>query len=230
MTKQELHSLYSDCLCAFYDLEVSPASFDICSFLVLADLERRERGLAKIAIVIVPGPNEGYRNDDAPYSTLNKDWRLQNILIPVCGLLESPVSISVCHSREEAQLIEASLSREVFPVGYCVDAPRGDFLWSGITAAAAQGIKIPKFHASSQALEYVEAWLNRVAGDRKVIAITLRETSYSIARNSNVPEWLEFARSLDPEVYQPVFIRDTEALFNQSDDILKTSYVSRQLP
>ena len=49
MTRQENPNLSADCLYAFYDLEVSPASFDICSFAVLAELERRERDLAAIA-------------------------------------------------------------------------------------------------------------------------------------------------------------------------------------
>jgi len=218
MTRQENPRLSADCLYAFYDLEVSPASFDICSFAVLAELERRERDLAAIAIVIVPGPNEGYRNDDAPYSTLNKDWRLQNILLPVCGLLDSRVSIFVCNSREEARQIEGKLARHTFPAGYRTDAPRGEFLWSGITSASARGMDIPKFKASDQALEYIETWLQRAAGNRKVVAITLRETSYSVARNSNVAEWLKFAGSLDPKEYQPVFIRDTEALFTESEE------------
>ena len=132
-----------------------------------------------------PGPNKG--RDDAPYPTLNKDWRLQNILLPVCGLLGSRISIFVCHSREEARQIEGKLAGDIFPAGYRTVAPRGEFLWSGITAAAARGMDIPKFKASDQALEYVETGLRRTAGSRKVVAITLRETSYSVRVTATWP-------------------------------------------
>ena len=42
-------------LFAFYDLQVSPITFDFLWFLVGADLERRRRGLEAVHVVIVPG-------------------------------------------------------------------------------------------------------------------------------------------------------------------------------
>ena len=42
-------------LFAFYDLQVSPITFDFLWFLVGADLERRRRGLDAVHVMIVPG-------------------------------------------------------------------------------------------------------------------------------------------------------------------------------
>ena len=45
---------------------------------------------------------------------------------------------------------------------------------------------------------------------RKVVTITLREARYHTEQNSNLKAWGEFARSLDPATFFPVFVRDTE--------------------
>lgn len=208
----------NDTLYAFYDLQVSPVSYDICSFLILAELCKQERNLGNLTIVIVPGPLDGFRDDDAPYPTNNKSWRLQNILIPVCALLPSPVTLIVCRSREEAIAIEDTLVSSVFPEGYTTSEPKAEFLWSGITAAAARGIDVPKFKASNEAVADITQWLDAHTSGRKPIVITLRETSYAGVRNSNTDAWISFAKTLDSEKYLPIFVRDTERLFEREDN------------
>jgi tetratricopeptide (TPR) repeat protein len=184
----------------------------------LAELCKQERNLGNLTIVIVPGPLDGFRDDDAPYPTNNKSWRLQNILIPVCSLLPSPATLIVCRSREEAIAIEGKLASSVFPEGYTTSEPKAEFLWSGITAAAARGIDVPKFRASKEATANLSLWLNTHVEGRKPVVITLRETSYAEARNSNTAAWVSFAKSLDAEKYIPIFVRDTERLFQCEDE------------
>ena len=58
-------------------------------------------------------------------------------------------------------------------------------------------------------LEFIQKWIQTVPGNRKVVTINLREAPYWNARNSNLEAWAKFARSLDPSLYYPVFIRDT---------------------
>ena len=70
-------------LTAFYDLEVSPVSFDFAVFLVLAENFRKRLDCKTLRIVIVPGANSGFRNENSGYDIDNKKWRLQNILIPI---------------------------------------------------------------------------------------------------------------------------------------------------
>jgi len=209
--------LYNDTLYAFYDLQVSPVSYDICSFLILAELCKQERNLDNLTIVIVPGPLEGFRDDDAPYPTNNKSWRLQNILIPVCAVLPSPITLIICRSREEAVAIEDKLASSVFPEGYTTSEPMAEFLWSGITAAAARGIDVPKFKASKEAVANMSQWLDAHTEGRRPIVITLRETSYAEVRNSNKDAWISFAKTLDADKYFPIFVRDTERLFQRED-------------
>ncbi len=200
-------------LTAFYDLEVSPISFDFAVFAVLAERERRRLGASGLRFFVVPAAGSGFRSDDAEYDEANKVWRLYNIVVPIAAMLERSDGITLCRSREHARDIAASLPGPVFPEGYNFDAPRAAFLWSEIVAAATIGEEIPSLRAGPQARTYMGAWLRARVGERRAVTITLRESSHAAVRNSNVEAWLSFARELDPTVYCPVILRDTEKVF-----------------
>ena len=51
------------------------------------------------------------------------------------------------------------------------------------------------------------------AKNRKIIVITLRESSYQLDRNSNLYNWGKFVKTLDTSIFCPVIIRDTEKVF-----------------
>ena len=212
----------SDVLYAFYDLAVSPTSFDIVVFLVLAELERKETGCSALHVVIVPGPEEGFRKRSlrtyqeigaAQYNVDSLGWRLRNILVPCCWLVPSCQQVTVCASREEAMVLEASWVKHVFPKRYTVRIPVENYLYSHVVDSISRGLVLPSIQATPQALHFVSQWIQANAGNRKVISITLRECSYERDRNSSPEDWGSFARSLDRDVYLPVIIRDTEAAF-----------------
>lgn len=202
-------------LTAFYDFEVSPIAFDFAVFAILAEMERVKRAADNIHFVFVPGTNKGFRDDDISYDNENKEWRLRNIILPICSMLACPSEITICRSRDHAEVIEDSLSQPAFPQDYRVSAPIGQFGWSTLTAATARGEKLPTFQGSPQASVYMKKWIATHAGSRKTVCITLRESTHYSARNSNKEAWLSFARSLDPAEYFPVILRDTERCFEE---------------
>ena len=204
-----------DVLYAFYDLQVSPATFDIVVFLVLAELARREEGLRYLHVVIVPGTNEGFRPDAfTPYDTASKSWRLRNVLVPCCWLIPSCMNVTVCVSRREAKSLRASLAKWVFPEGYAVGSPKPYYSWIHVADAVQnKGAQIPSIEPSPTAQGYVRDWIRCRCGGRKVVTITLRECAYEQERNSNLKDWAAFACSLDKTVYCPVIIRDIDAVF-----------------
>ena len=210
-------------LYAFYDLAVSPATFDIVTFLVLADLERKESGCELLHVVIVPGPDAGFRAGDSEsyrktgtrsYDTDYMTWRLRNILIPCCWLIPSCRHITVCGSRAEAQALQASLVKTVFPRGYTVSSPKEKYQWRHIAGALSRTSVLPTIQATPEALRFMSSWIQSKAGERKVITITLRECSYEKGRNSSLKDWGAFARRLDPALYCPVVVRDAESSFD----------------
>jgi len=200
-------------LTAFYDLRICPVTYDFTVFMALAEMARRRLGCEGLRVVIVPGDDDGFRKDDVSYSTANKEWRLRNIVVPSCWLFNQATSVTICNSREEATAIEATLAGPVFPLSYSTKQPVGDFLWSSISAALACGEQLPRAQPSAEASRIVRDWLAAHAGERRPIAITLRESGHAPVRNSNVAAWRKFARTLDPKIYIPVFIPDTERAF-----------------
>lgn len=209
-------------LYAFYDLKVAPATFDIISFLVLAEAERKKVGCTSLHVVVVPGPDKGFRANDleayhkhagTDYDIYSMRWRLKNILLPCCWLIPSCQQATVCASREEAQAFHASLVKHTFPTEYTVRFPKDKYLWKHIVATVNHRASLPSIKATPQARRFVSDWIQLKIGGRKVITITLRECSYQHDRNSKLEAWGAFARSLDTSIYLPVVVRDTEAAF-----------------
>ena len=218
-----------DVLYAFYDLKVAPATFDIVTFLVMAEAMRLKKGLGSIHVVFVPGDGEGFRKRDleqyrklgaAHFTVDTLRWRMTNILIPCCWTMPSCRHMSVCESREEARSFQESFALHVYPARYIVDVPLSGHDTGLVIKAAKHYDALPSIRASAQALNYVGNWLDGRSKGRKVIVITLRECAYEPYRNSNITAWTKFARELDPGVYFPVFIRDTEVTFSRSHDDL----------
>ena len=198
----------------FYDLEVSPITFDFAWALVLADCERKRRGLAYIQVVFVPGKKEGLREEDPEYEAqinqFTRSWRSHEILYSLCHLLPQCLGVTLCASREEANILCERVRPHVFPKYYNVIFPIAH------TASQALAFKdntmsVMTLRATIPALHYIKQWLEPRLGNRKLITITLRQSSYMPVRNSNLSAWAEFAASLSAEEFYVVFLPDTEA-------------------
>lgn len=213
---------HDDTLYAFYDLGISPATFDVVAFLVLAELERKKKGCASLHVAIVPGHVEGFRDGDLmAYQKrgavdCNNDymrWRLKNIVIPCCWLISSCQQITVCASRKEAESLKTLLAKHIFPDGYALSSPIERYSPIYTMTAASHEPFFPSICATPQARRFAENWILTNLGDRKLITISLRECAYEHDRNSSLEDWGAFVRSLDMSVYCPVIIRDIETSF-----------------
>lgn len=209
---------------AFYDLAKVANGFDFFNFLVLAELYRLKHGYREMHIVIV-FPHQGKYKLYQDYKALGlTDFyaRLQNIVIPGSHLLSSCCGITVCISRQEANEICDSAGAAIFPVGYTVRAPIAYVRPSYIREAVDRGEVIPSLEVPYLMRNAVQQWLGTVTGDQKIVTITLRESNYAQEKNSNLEDWIVFARHLqDSGRYTPVFIRDTEQIIEEVPDSLK---------
>lgn len=209
---------------AFYDLDVMSASFDIIPFLIFAEKIRVVKGLTSLHVIIVPGSNQGFAKGYFEYyqsMTPDKEkirfayleWRVRNILVPCCWLMPSCKQLTVCTSRIEAQVIENLLAEHIFPDHYLVNvpiSPNKNIFQMGVTP---DNPSVPSLSATQTACDFVSEWIYKNCKGKKVVTITLREASYELDRNSNIQNWVKFARSLDQDIYFPVIIRDTERAF-----------------
>ena len=64
--------------------------------------------------------------------------------------------------------------------------------------------------------EIMSTWLKTRVNGRKIVTLTLREASYFPARNSDLKEWGNFARSLEEGGYFPIVIRDAEKVTEET--------------
>ncbi|MFN0043721.1 MAG: hypothetical protein ACKVSF_10990 [Alphaproteobacteria bacterium] len=198
----------------FYDLAVSPVTYDVAWALAAGEMARRDANLASVRLVIVPGPHRGLRREDDDYEAVvdhaARIWRLDNIVLPMARLLPSVDGVLHGGSRGRA-VLELALARgPVYPLGY------GPFLPVApkpldVLGPACAGRPVPlPLRASEQALRHVDIWLAARAAGRKAVVITLRQYGYGAARNSNLDAWLAFARRMDTTIYAPIFVPDTQ--------------------
>src|SRR5262249_24359096 len=106
----------------FYDLDVSPVTYDVADSLVLAELERRWRGLDSVYVVVVPGRRAGLRDEGPDYGRVGarpSRWcRLRHLVIPLFALLPTCSGYSICRDRRQATLFRLLMAGKVYPPSY----------------------------------------------------------------------------------------------------------------
>jgi hypothetical protein len=157
----------------YYDLAVSPISYDVLAFLVKARMAANESGDDELHVNIVPKTDGlgGFSRDWGNYDAEETRWRLWNIVIPACQLARATVSLLPNRDGFVADGVAHHHSKELIQAG-----------------------RIAKLSASPQAIAYVDEYLAGYA--RPVVTITIRETE-DAARNSDQRAWYLFMRSIE---------------------------------
>lgn len=189
----EQTALQKHSLTAVYDLACSPPTYDFMSFLSEAEKYRIENGFDGMDVVFQPGPKDGFRDDDLPPSLEHRQSMLHRICVSSCRLVSSVRNIEVLKQRKQ---IEGC----VFPEGWAIDNPVSHYGTRYFKNSP------PVFKPSKVAKEQIK----RDFGER-YITITLRNTDYWPARNSNMDAWNEVKEWLRSEGYQVVIVPDTNS-------------------
>lgn len=169
-------------LTAYYDLNLCPPTFELVSFRLRVEQERRRLGEDRVKIVFLPGHRDGFRHDNAwPHTTAGRLHMLEQVAIPICRLLPecevemangphlAPVPIFGVRAREYGHDRFVSAFAEV-----------GGFL-------RPQG---------------------ELIAELPTVTITLREADHWPERNSRVDEWLKVSDLISRMGYAVVMIRD----------------------
>jgi hypothetical protein len=206
-----------DTLCFFYDLFVYPNSYNLTHLLIHAEYQRRHLGYRYLHVVFVGRLEHDRSNRDraSQYADAEHEFRLQNLLVPMCYLIPACRSVSVLATRAEARALVPSLGDDVLPIGYDPDLPylRVEYDWSLTERILARGERLPCFEAPEIYRRLMQDWLKQRSGDRRTITVTLRRNFEDISRNSQIDTWLAFARGLDPSRYTVIFVDDTQGVF-----------------
>ena len=200
-------------LYCFYDLSVSPASYDFLAFLQLAELHRIRHGFDQTFFIFVPGLKDGFRDDNLSKTTAQRYMMMRNVVVPSCRLLPSHIGTVWLSNRNEAEGFYQKTNGNVFPWLYSPEQPKADYLWNGIVAAY---LRNETFTTLREPPEYQRMVSSLFPDDgvRKLIPVTIREAPYNTARNTNCQAWLSFLKTLDTSKYRIVIIPDTNNLSN----------------
>lgn len=166
-------------LTAYYDLAVSPPTFDFVTALCMMERERVRVGAEGVEVVLLPGPHCGFRKAPLwPFTTEAREAALSSIVIPMISLLPSCVGIRRQDNRDAS--------------GYGVFTALHGF--PNHMTLLREGIR-PLRALDPRPGNY--------------ITITLREAEHWPSRNSNLTEWLTVAEAIQRLGYRVIFIRDT---------------------
>ncbi len=198
-------------LYAFYDLATSTPKFDFFVFLVSSEMYRIRHGYARTHYIFVPGEKDGFRGfGGPPQDPAVLMAMMRNITLPGCWLAPGCACVSHMSSREEALILFDHCAGHFFPRGYSLSHPVNEYHWQTLSAGFIRGETLPEMSAPYEKRRAAEAFCERVAADKRVVTITMREAEYYPERNSNIDAWRDFVESrLDRETYAPVVIRDT---------------------
>lgn len=198
---------YPDSYMLFYDLEVSPLTFDFAWALCFADYMREKEGKENLHVVIIPGDLGGGRVEAKNYNTVidlkARLSRIHTILVPMIELLKNNATFTVCSTRKLAKQTFGNAFNRC-PENYNFSFPVAHNPKNSITI----GSQIQRLQATSQGSVYIQQWLQGRRKNRKLIVINLRDYPYMPLRNSNIEEWQKFVDLLDCREYFIVVIPD----------------------
>ena len=200
---------------AIYDLAICPITYNFVEFLIDAEYEARKGNKDGFIVVFVPpeemsDPSLRWAEYDAVIDSTSKQWRFQNILIPLTFLSAHCKGFRLLENRAAVKpLIQ---SHDVYPHLYdgvnlrTIDMV--DFMRKISSPDMFDGLS-----AHPQGLKYIESWQQARGLIGKIVTITIRSHGFDTVRNSNIDAWAEFARYLVSRGYNPVVIPDTDTAF-----------------
>lgn len=205
-----------DSLKCFYDLHVSPSTYDFFTFLISAEICRTRRGYSKLVLFILKGPDNGFRKD-GKNRTYNHNLKfLQNVILPGIALLTSCKDYFFC---ERDFIFNSKFDEnEIFPRGYKIEKPVSEYIGKELVASKIRGDKPCFFKAPNYMSEMAKLNIKNHFLQKKIITLTARELERGNplgTRNINTETWENISEKLNSLGYQLVIIRDTDKIFSE---------------
>lgn len=198
-------------LYAFYDLNCSRTTFDVMGFLALADIEREQRGLDWLHLIIANATdNEFNQQMHGIINNEEHEWRKQHILAQTARLI--PALSGTTLTSHRAELEYYGHQKHVFPNEYQPHKPIAAFEFDVLFEQLKNNVSIQRLAASESARQLVQKKLAFMNPEGKpLVVITLRESSIQPARNSLIDDWIRFCSYLDNKGYFTIVIPDSES-------------------
>ncbi|WPZ32321.1 hypothetical protein T8K17_13840 [Thalassobaculum sp. OXR-137] len=205
---------FTPALFAIYDLSVSPVTFDVMNFFVLANLWAMRAGAAGYHVIFTAGPGGQFRDltpKDKSLDTDEKIWRLRHIMATHAHIAKRCLGVSLYDRRDDfGQMLRAIHPSQLFPPGYTQSDPKIPFMLADLFAQNPTAEELDTFAPHPSATRKVDAWLERYAPRGRPVSLTLRSSTIETRRNSNTPDWLEAAARIRARGFDPIVLPDTD--------------------
>ena len=182
----------------YYDLKYAPATFDFAHYLVTCNAIRQSMGYETMGVTIVCDQFRNWSQREKLTPLSEKRWRVHHILSKLPFLIPEVDSLTITESPL------TGLNFPAFPGGY-PPPPNQPFQLPYLTDQFIQfyntNISLRPFRASDGAKSLV----NNLFG-KDVITISLRNTRFQPARNSNLDEWYKVYQELKNSKFRPIVI------------------------
>lgn len=201
-------------LYCFYDMAVSPCSYDFFTFLYSAEICRIRRDLDNIQLIFIHGPRNKFRNDNIRSEQQNETF-FNNVIVPGISLLRSCSSF-MWLDRNQASFNGLS-EKYIFPRGYRLDKPTSEYLSGGLVASLIRQDRLGFLEAPSYAKSLADNLIINKCPDEKFITITAREIERDNTNNTRILNqliWQKAIGKLASMGIKTFVIRDTSAASN----------------
>jgi hypothetical protein len=201
-------------LYGIYDLEICDITYNFGIFLVDLEYETIKRGKKGFVVIIVPTSMTSnnlleWKEYNSKINIASREWRFVNIIMQLIPLSKKCIGYYKLPNRIKIDEIIKDI--EYYPDLYdsrnLRKADLNNLLFKKLNKSGlVEGLK-----SSEQGREYVNVWIkNNIKNKNKIVTITLRNSLFDTARNSNIKEWFKFGEFLIENNYSPVFISDTD--------------------
>ena len=200
-----------------YDLAVSPCSYDFFAFLLSAETHRVRNRYDNIELIFLPGPNNGYREDNLRTDSQNQQFFI-NVIIPGIELLPSINSFHKLSKRSQYCNIK-SKNNDIFPRGYSLERPRPDYAMHGLVTARIRDEEPVFFSPPEYAVQAAKKILFNLCNNKKPVILTVRELereNSSGMRSIKTDIWKQVIEELKDSDYELIVIRDTGSAVNST--------------
>jgi len=192
MNDQNPHSL----LHTVYDLAIQPADTRYIDFLSEAATELERSDATSMIVCIVP--SEDSADADQEF------WQAKNILVPATNFIPNLANPMLFASRRQAE----KYLEECGPLGFPENALKANS--ESFTIGDISLVERDIAKASSEALSYVEKWLEIRSRGRDIVSVTLSGNRPEDQRVAVVDNLIAIARDFNAANVFPVIVPDFE--------------------
>ena len=210
----------NDSMIAVYDLDKINCSYDFVIFFQNAILYKKKKNIKTLDLCLIKGSVDGFKKNQFSREINDKldnaISRLNNIVIPAIMMFRKHYrNFYLIDKREEANKI-LNKYQNFFPHNFHLKMDKGFYCRESVWARLEENHKEVDLAELYVPEVLTKKIIRKINTQKKIISITLRESSFRTERNSIIKEWESFVEYLERKGYYVIVLRDTETVYRDN--------------